>query len=134
MTGDPRPLYRRRHRVCHNLDYRAAFDARCRATAGPITVWIRPTEHTEHRLGLSIGRRVGPAHDRVRLKRWLREVFRHTRATLPTPTPTTAYDIVVTARPVGSITFAELDACFRQAVERAHRSATKRHERQGDPS
>lgn len=131
MKRDPatRPLYRRRHRLRHNLDYRAVFDARCRATRGPITVWLRDADHPTHRLGLSIGRRVGKAHDRVRLKRRLREIFRHARPTLPIPAPGKGYDIVITARPPGSITYDDLDRCFREAVDRAHKAATRRTSR-----
>ena len=42
------------------------------------------------RLGLSIGRKVGPAHERNRWKRAIREAFRRHRHRLPD-----AYDLVI---------------------------------------
>ena len=58
-------FFRDRHRIRRAGDYKAAFDAKLRKTAGPLVVFGRPTEHEEHRLGLSVGRRVGKAHGQI---------------------------------------------------------------------
>ncbi len=88
-----RLTFRRRHRLSHARDYQAAFAGKVRATRGPLTVFGRPNELSHSRLGLSVGRRVGPAVVRVRIKRRLREAFRLARPELPS-----GYDFVVTVR------------------------------------
>jgi len=90
--------FRARHRVSRDADYRAAHRARLRKSAGPLVVFARATDLAEPRLGLSVGRRVGNAVRRNRIKRLLREAFRLDRERLPAP-PTGAYDLVVSVRP-----------------------------------
>ncbi len=90
-------MFRRRHRLAHDLEYAAVFRAKLRKSRGPLVVFARPTEGSEHRLGLSVGRRAGPAHRRVRIKRLIREAFRLERASLPHP-DLGSFDLIVNAR------------------------------------
>jgi len=46
------------------------------------------------RLGLAVGRRLGKAVERNRLKRWLREIIRRNRAAI-----VNGFDVVVLVRP-----------------------------------
>jgi ribonuclease P protein component len=105
----PRPtaqplLFRKRHRLSRDLDYKAVFDAKVRKHRGPLTVFAKPNTLPNHRLGLSIGKRIGNAVTRNRLKRRLREAFRQhiiddsnkTQATHDSPI---TFDFIVTARP-----------------------------------
>ena len=88
---------------------------------GPITVFTKPNGLDDCRLGLSIGRRVGRAHERVALKRRLREAFRHVRPALPI-----GYDVVLTAgphRPLHPDVYARL---IREGVEAGERQWAKR--------
>lgn len=63
-----------------------------------MTVYVRPNGLAEPRLGLSVGRRVGSAVRRNRVKRLLREAFRLSRHGLPT-VQGQALDVVVNVRP-----------------------------------
>ncbi|NRA58030.1 MAG: ribonuclease P protein component [Phycisphaerales bacterium] len=76
-------LFRPRHRLTHAREFQAVYGARCRKSAGPLTVFARPTDRDEPRLGLSVGKKVGKAHVRVAAKRAVREAFRHTQHDLP---------------------------------------------------
>ena len=129
MPDDPaqpveRQWFRKRHRLSRDRDYRAVFEARVLKRKGPITVFTRPNGVGETRLGLSIGRRFGKAHERVALKRRLREGFRHVRLALPA-----GFDVVITAgphRPLKPEAYARL---IREGVEAGARVWAKRQER-----
>lgn len=126
-----RALFRKRHRIAHDRDYAAVFAAKLRKARGPIVVFARVTDHAEPRLGLSIGRRVGAAHDRVRVKRMIREAFRLERATLPTPPGGGAFDLVVSARAHDRRPLAAYRRDLVAAVEAIARELAKRADRGG---
>lgn len=129
----PQHPFRARHRISHALDYQAAFAARLAKSRGPITVFLRPNHLPEHRLGLSIGRRVGGAVDRVRLKRYIREAFRLDRPVYPHPSAGGSYDVVVSSRSHNPLSLNEYRERLRDAINAAHREAEKRTQ-QTDPS
>lgn len=66
------------------------------------------------RLGLSVGRRCGPAVQRVRLKRLLREAFRLEAAALPA-----GYDIICIPQPGGRPTLENYRRALQLVVQRA---------------
>lgn len=118
--------FRSVERVRLDRDYQAAFRARLRKSAGPLTVFGRPNGLPHARLGLSIGRKVGNAVVRTTLKRRLREAFRQNKADLPA-----GLDLVVSARPHEPLPLARyadllIDAARRIAAEherRAHKAS-----------
>ncbi len=112
----PRPT-----RISKDRDYSGAFEEGVRKARGPITVVGRPNGQKISRLGLSIGRRVGPAHVRVRLKRMIREAFRLQRAELPA-----GYDLVVTARAHRPLPLAEYRRLLASAWESIDREWRRR--------
>lgn len=122
----PAHPFRARHRLAHARDYQAAFKNRCAKSRGPLTVFINPTEHPQHRLGLSIGKRVGGATVRVRLKRAIRESFRLDRPVYPKLDDGRHFDIIVSARKHNPLSLNEYRAHLKAAVEAAHRELTKR--------
>ncbi len=113
-------VFRRRHRLTKAHEFDAVFAHKIRKSRGPITVHIRPNGLDEHRLGLSIGRRVGSAVVRGRIKRMIREVFRLNRASLPASS-LGAYDIVVSARKHDPLTLDEYRDAIIKALQAAHK-------------
>ena len=63
----------------------AVYDAKVRESHGPIMVYGKPNRLAHSRLGLSVSRKVGTAPRRNRIRRLLREAFRHMQHDLPMP-------------------------------------------------
>lgn len=112
---DPAPLhYRPRHRLTHALEFQAVYNAKCRKVRGALIVSSLPNDLGHPRLGLSVSSRLGPAHVRNRLKRLLREAFRHEQHVLG------SFDLVVGVRSPEGFT---LTGCRRALVDLARESA-----------
>jgi len=79
-------------------EFAAVFAYKIRKTRGAMTVFVMPNGLSEHRLGLSIGRKVGNAVVRGRVKRMIREAFRHERGGVPMAGDGGGYDLVVAVR------------------------------------
>ena len=112
--GTPASLpFRRRHRLCHNKQFQAIYAARKRAHKGPITLFSLPNDVGHPRLGLSVGRRVGNAVTRNRVKRQIREAFRLQMNELPQ-----GFDYVVVIRPHDPLPFATYKASLLTLAQR----------------
>lgn len=93
--------FRPRHRLTHERQFQAVYGARLQKSAGPLTLHARPNDLPHPRLGLSVGRRVGAAVARNRVKRLIREAFRHLQHELPRwerGEASGAYDYIVSVR------------------------------------
>jgi ribonuclease P protein component len=128
--NQPAPSYRfpRSHRLAGRRAFAAVFGAKMRKHAGPLTVFARPNDLPHARLGLSVGRRVGNAVRRNRVKRLLREAFRLSRHDWPG-----GYDIVVAVRPHEPMAVTDYQRLIAKAVDDAHRQWQRRGE-QRDPA
>src|SRR5688500_17390113 len=89
-----RYTFPRSHRLSGKNAFDRVFNAKVRESRGPLTAYAAPNELAHPRLGISIGRRVGTAPRRNRIKRLLREAFRMHQYDLPV-----GYDLVITVRP-----------------------------------
>jgi ribonuclease P protein component len=69
------------------------------------------------RLGISIGRKVGTAPRRNRIKRLLREAFRHHQHDLPAGV---GYDLVITVRPHEPLILAEYQKILTHFMVKLH--------------
>lgn len=94
VTSAPRFAFPATLRVLRGRDFRRAYNLRRRCDLGCMIVYAAPNGTPLPRLGLSVSRRVGPAVQRNRFKRLLREAFRLEQANLPP-----GVDFVVVVRP-----------------------------------
>ena len=113
MTTPPPPprfTFRRADRLTHAREFQAVYKAGVRKVRGPIIVFARPNDLPRARLGLSVGKRVGNAVARNRVKRLLRDAFRLERHALPP-----GYDLVVSVRAHAALTLDEPRALLASA-------------------
>jgi ribonuclease P protein component len=107
--------YARKHRLQHALEFDAVYAAKVRESRGPLTVYGLPNELGHPRLGLSVGRKVGIAAKRNRIKRLLREAFRLLQHDLPR-----GYDFVVAVRPHDVALLADYQRMLSAAMLKLH--------------
>lgn len=105
----------RTHRLGGREAFRHVFDLGVRASRGPLTLYVHPNDLLHARLGLTVGRRVGTAVRRNRIKRLLREAFRHLQHDLPA-----AYDAVVVVRAHEPFVLADYQRLLSGLFVRAH--------------
>jgi len=89
--GQPRQRLPRAARVRKRPEYLEIQNRGRRATSAHLLLFALPGSG---RLGVTVSRKVGGAVERNRVKRWIRECFRRTRASFPV-----SLDLVVVARP-----------------------------------
>ena len=118
-----RLLFRRSQRLTKALEFQAVFGARCVRQRGGLAIHglLNGTDRT--RLGLSVGKRVGNAVVRNRVKRLVREAFRLSQRDLPP-----GLDLIVAVWPHTDGTLekyraALVDAAMSLAKELAKRAA-----------
>lgn len=126
MTEKPTPsssTYRlpKSHRLHGRREFAAVYAARVRKSLGPISVLGRPNDLGHCRLGLSVGRKVGTAVVRNRVKRLIREAFRLCQHDWPQ-----GYDIVVVVRPHETATLADYQRMLFSGVRWVHLHCPRR--------
>jgi ribonuclease P protein component len=111
----------RTHRLRSKLDFAKVFDAKVRESRGPLTIYAHPNDLNHPRLGISIGRRVGTAPRRNRIKRLLRESLRLMQHDFPR-----GYDLVVTVRPHAPLILAEYQKILSSTLVKLHATWIKK--------
>jgi len=112
MTIDLR--FRKRERLRKRSDFARVYAARRAASDPFLVVYVLENGLTWSRLGLSVGKRVGGAVRRNRIRRRLREAFRKNKADLPT-----GLDIICVAKPAANTEEAVLARSLRDLAARA---------------
>jgi ribonuclease P protein component len=107
-------------------DFQRTFRRGLRLDGRLFVVVMARTEQAASRLGLAVGRRVGSAVVRNRVKRLLREVFRKNKRTIPWPG-----DLVVVAKAeIAGQSYDEIEGEFLERLRRlASRGAVARRAR-----
>ena len=108
----------RSRRLSGRMAFRRVFDEGAKATRGPLTVYALSNGLGHPRLGLTVPRAVGTAAGRNRIKRLLREAFRHLQHDLPA-----AYDIVIVVRRHDPLPLPEYQRLLGALLVRAHTQA-----------
>jgi len=91
---DKRLTFPTRMRLSGRRAFAAVYAARCSKHVGVLRIHGKPNGLDHLRLGLSVGRRVGKAVVRSRIKRLIREAFRICQHDWPA-----GYDVVVVVFP-----------------------------------
>jgi len=116
-----RLTFPRTRRLQHRLQFAAVYDARVSESRGPLRIFAIPNDAGYSRLGLSVGRAVGTAVRRNRIKRLIREAFRLMQHDVPR-----GYDLVVNVRPHEPMILAEYQRTLSTAVLKLHAVWSKR--------
>lgn len=128
-TDPSRLHFRRRHRLRHKREFEAIYAAKLRKHRGPLTVFALPNTLPNHRLGLSVPKRVGSAPTRNRVKRCLREAFRLLQEQFPVHSGG-CYDLIVVVRPHEGLSTSEYEELLLAAVLQLHNEWEKRGRRE----
>jgi ribonuclease P protein component len=99
------------HRLTGKLKFAAVYDAKVKTTRGPLVMYSLPNDLGHLRMGISIGRRVGTAPKRNRIKRLLRESFRLHRGEL-----LCGLDLIIVVRPHVPMALEEYQKAFAQLL------------------
>lgn len=83
--------------------------------------YAKPNELGYPRLGLSTSRKVGTAPRRNRIRRLLREAFRHLQHDLPA-----GYDLLIVVRPHEPLTLAEYQKLLSSMTLKLHAAWARR--------
>ncbi|HYE18410.1 MAG TPA: ribonuclease P protein component [Tepidisphaeraceae bacterium] len=108
--------FARRHRLTHARQFQAVYEAKTRQSRGPLTIFALPNDLTHPRLGLSVGRKVGIAPKRNRIKRLLREAFRMLQHDWPA-----GYDVVINVRPHDVLLLADYQRILSHLMVALHK-------------
>lgn len=120
--AQPRLLFRRVQRLTHARQFQAVYAAKASVSAaGALRIHGKPNGLVHCRLGLSVGRQVGGAVVRNRLKRLLREAFRLEQRAFPMP-----LDLIISARAHDEHPLSDYRAALRHAAEHLARVWLKR--------
>ena len=122
MTAQRYTLSKSRHLRLPS-EFSAVYEAKTRESRGPLTVYALPNELGHPRLGMSVGRKVGTAVRRNRIRRLIRESFRLLQHDLPRGR---GYDLVVVVRPHEPLILAEYQKMLMAMLVRLHNTWDRR--------
>ncbi len=103
------------HRLVSPEEFRLVYREGRRVVRDPVAVYVRRNRLPVSRVGFSVARGIGTAVARNRLRRRIREAFRHEQVHLAG-----GFDVVLVPRaPAAATPFTELRAVLREALTQA---------------
>lgn len=121
VAGDKSYTFPPSHRLRSKAEFSAVFDAKVSTLRGPLVMYALPNQLGHPRMGIVIGRRVGTAVRRNRIKRLLREAFRLHQYDLPV-----GYDVIIVVRPHAPLILAEYQKLMTALMLKLHAQWQKR--------
>ena len=103
-------------RIRRQREFQRLFRSGKKGQSGPLNVHIHTTDSNCSRMGLAVGRQVGGAVRRNRVKRLLRTAFRSLHNDWPEP-----IDLIVVVQPHNTATIDCYRSWLHEAVQRATR-------------
>lgn len=122
MPTERKHAFPKSHRLRTREEFAAVYEAKVRESRGPLMIYARPNGLGHPRMGLSTSRKVGNAVRRNRIRRLLREAFRHLQHDLPA-----GYDLLVVVRPHEPLILAEYQRLLMGIVLKLHAVWERRH-------
>lgn len=108
-----RATFKHTDRLHGPATFKAIYDNGLRETAGPLVGMAVPSTHPIVRIGISVPKRVGTAVRRNRVKRLIREAFRHAG-----PLRNGSIDLVIVVRPHDDKPLAEYQRWLEKLLTR----------------
>jgi len=102
----------KKERLAKQRDYEAVYGAKSVYSDGRLRIYVRPNDLGYSRIGYSIGKRIGGAVQRSRLRRLIREAYRRNKPELPQ-----GLDFVVIPRSGGEYTLDEISLSLKNLLE-----------------
>ncbi|MBI1189348.1 MAG: ribonuclease P protein component [Tepidisphaera sp.] len=118
-------LFRPDQRLRHALEFQRVYAAKSRKVRGPLAAFAVPNALPKHRLGLAVGRPVGNAVRRARVKRLIREAFRLSQNDLPRRDDG-AYDIIISPRAHNPMPLSEYQSLLLALAADLHKEWDRR--------
>lgn len=115
-----RAVFPRAARLRRPAEFTRVFARRGSAGDETLVVYALRNDQTWGRLGLSVSRKVGPAHVRNRWKRWLREIFRQHAGQF------VGFDFVIVPKRGTQVKFAEVSESLLRLAPRAAKKSLRR--------
>ena len=123
----PSYAFPKRCRVRLRREFARIFAARCSVADARLVIYVAPNEHGFTRLGLSVGRKVGKAVLRNRVKRLLREAFRLCQHDLPD-----GYDLICIPRHGAPATLDDYKRSLQKLTKAGVTKLNRRRPRQAE--
>lgn len=114
----PSETFPRRERIAKRSEFVRIYEEGRKVFSRFSVLFVARNEHGHPRLGVTVTRKMGKAHDRNRLKRWVRETYRRRRSALGLQHQ--PLDIVVNVKTAArTVVYKEFAEDLAGAMERA---------------
>ena len=120
---ETRLSFTREERIAKRSDFKRTYDSGRKVFGKLVVIFWMPNTLGVTRIGITATRKIGKAHDRNRLKRWVREIYRTRRHSLGADR--VAVDIVVNLKTSATrASFDDFATDLGRAIRRAVTDAT----------
>jgi len=118
VPSTPGQSFPKRERIAKRRDFVRIYEEGRKLFGRYSVLFIAPNSLGHPRLGITVTRKLGKAHDRNRLKRWVREAYRRRRG--PLGLETRSLDLIVNVKAAATTSdFTAFSEDLGRALQRA---------------